>query len=131
MKGGSIVAKKVIGRSLVKIRIKNKDMQLIPCGGQLQQFGTIQIENLNSFCFLPKKVENLDSFCFLLKKAENLDQLLKLTSLEPPRKKDEDWRRCLGTFLGATFVNPSHKLPLTSSSLSLPLLLALSGQDSN
>ncbi|PKU64989.1 hypothetical protein MA16_Dca004604 [Dendrobium catenatum] len=35
--------------------------------------------------------------------------------------KDEDWRRCLGTLLGATFVNPSHKLPLISSSLSFPL----------
>ncbi|PKU83896.1 hypothetical protein MA16_Dca006371 [Dendrobium catenatum] len=134
MKGGIIVEKKVIGHSPVKIKIKNEGMQLILCGGQLQQFRTILIENLDSFFFLLKQAENLDSFFFLLRQAENLDQLLKLTSLEPPRTKDEDWRRHHETLLGATFVIPSHKLPLTSSSLSLlslPLLLALSGPDNS
>ncbi|PKU86362.1 hypothetical protein MA16_Dca019907 [Dendrobium catenatum] len=121
MKGGIVVTKKVIGRSPVKIRIRNEGMNLIHSGGQLQQFSTSLIENIDSFCFPLKQTENLDSFCFLLKQVENLNQLLKLTSLEPPRVKEEDWRRCLRTLLGVTFMNRSHKIPLTSSSLSLPL----------
>ncbi|PKU62987.1 hypothetical protein MA16_Dca019042 [Dendrobium catenatum] len=123
MKGGIGVVKKVIGHSLVKVRIRNENMQLIPSGGQLQQFSTILVcRESNSFYFLQKQADNLDSFCFLLKQAKNLNQLLKLTSLEPPKMKDEDWRRCLGTLLGVTFANPSHKLHLTSSSLSLALV---------
>ncbi|PKU77266.1 hypothetical protein MA16_Dca016547 [Dendrobium catenatum] len=131
MKRGIGVKKKVICHTPVKIRIKNEGMKLILSGGQLQQFDTILAENLDFVCFLLKQVENLDSFYFLLKQAENLNQFLKLTSLEPPRMKKEDWRRRLGTFLGETFVNPSHKPPLISSSLSLPLLLALSSQYSS
>ncbi|PKU73153.1 hypothetical protein MA16_Dca021441 [Dendrobium catenatum] len=69
----------------------------------------------------PRRGREPNSFCFLLKQKENLDRLLKKTSLNPPRIRDTSRRRRSGTMLGATLVKLPHKLPLTKSSLSLPL----------
>ncbi|KAL0920123.1 hypothetical protein M5K25_009234 [Dendrobium thyrsiflorum] len=83
-------------------------------------------ENLTSFCFHLKPAKNLDSFCFLLKQAENLDLLLMKTPSEPPKSRDDDWRRRLESLPGATFVNPSQTPPYKILSLSPKLSLSFS-----
>ncbi|KAH0449914.1 hypothetical protein IEQ34_020606 [Dendrobium chrysotoxum] len=52
-----------------------------------------EAENLNSFCFLLKRVENPDSFCFHLKRAENPDLLATILPRRTPTRRKDDERR--------------------------------------